>query len=124
MISEDLDNQIWNKERQIDVDEKIVKNIIEWFENIKTRPQMFYGEKNNPKLVENGMYWFQMAFINLGYRLPSSDALVRRNLHETTKSLADKLRKRGLSNEEIVGEIIDIEIESWKQLLKEITEKL
>ena len=118
MISKDLENQIWDKQGRVNIDEKIIENIIEWFENIKTRPQMFYG-KNDPKLVENGMYWFRMAFVHLGYISPSRNEMVKRKLNQGAKNLETQLRERGLSEEEIVSEIIDIEIEDWKQFLKE-----
>jgi hypothetical protein len=124
MISEDLEKQIWDKERRVDVDLQIIRGIIEWFENIKTRPQMFYGENDNPWLVENGMYWFHMAFTHLGYNFqPKENEIVKRNLHKNSLGLSHQLKNKELSNEEIVKEIIDIEIENWKQLLKELENK-
>ena len=84
---------------------------------------MFYGEKDIPQLVENGMYWFHMAFTHLGYHFqPENNEIRKRNLHGSAKSLERQLRERGLSDKEIVDEIIDIEIENWKQLLKEVRE--
>ena len=121
MMSEEFQKRFSDKERLTEVDVSVIENIIRWFENIKTRPLMFYGESDNPKLVENGMYWFQMALVHLGYNFqPKENEIVKRNLHRTAKGLEQQLRERGLTDEEIVREIIDIEIENWKQLLKEI----
>jgi len=101
------------------IDTETIQKIIAWLENVKTRPQMFFSAID-PESVEKGLYWFHMAFVNLDYNFPPSKSIVaERGLGENTMKLSEQLKKRNMSNTEIVEEILDIEINSWKQFLVE-----
>ena len=101
------------------IDTETIQKIIAWLENVKTRPQKFFGAIE-PESVENGLYWFQMAFVNLDYNFPPSKGFAaKRGLGENTMKLSEQLKKRDLSDAEIVEEILDIEINFWKQFLVE-----
>jgi hypothetical protein len=109
------------------VDEEKKKEVIEFLEHIKARPKMYIG-----RLDSEAMDCFIWAF-NFGCLLMRNDLkaiskadkkmsemreqyILERGWYKGCKGLPVELRKKGLSEEEIIQGLVEIEIEIWKNL--------
>jgi hypothetical protein len=98
-----------------------IPSLIEKLENIRRRPQVTIG-KIESELLEQHLWGFREAahiFAHMKYweqhlRIVEQVAYDRGWIMNL--SFPDDIRTRGLSEEEIIEEILIIEIESWKRL--------
>lgn len=119
-ISDSLYQRLHGLAPQATLSIEVVDNIIEWFENIRIRPKMFFGEANY-ETVTNGLYWFRMAFRHLAFDTdPKIDVGKERGWESNARGYWHHFQRKGLSEEEMADELIAIEIESWKKLRENI----
>jgi len=101
------------------IDTETIRKIIVWLENVKTRPPEFCDWFNSES-VKNGLYWFQSALVNLDYNFPSSKGIAAESeLDAGVTGLSEQSKARNLSDVEMTNEILEVEINSWKQFLAE-----
>jgi hypothetical protein len=109
------------------VDEEKKKEVITFLEHVKNRPKMYIG-----KLDAEKMDCFIWAF-NFGCLLIKNDEkslnkegkkmsemreqyILERGWYQGCKGLVVELRKKGLSEEEIIQGLVEIEVEIWKNI--------
>lgn len=98
----------------------VVDGIIEWFENVRIRPQMFFGDVTYQS-IGNGLYWFHMAFRHLSFEIdPKFDVGKARGWKSNAMGYLHDFQRKGLSEEEMADELLVIEIESWKRLREKL----
>ena len=115
-ISNSLYQRLHRLEPQAALPIEVVENIIEWLENVRTRPQVFFGDVSC-KAVGWGLYWFHMAFRHLAFDIdPKIDVGKARGWESNAMGYLHHFQRKGLSEEEMADELIAIEIESWKKL--------
>ncbi len=67
-ISDSLYQRLHGLSPQMPLPIEVLDNIIEWFENIRIRPQMFFGDVTYQS-IGNGLYWFHRAFRHLSFAI-------------------------------------------------------
>lgn len=96
-----------------------IEEIIAWLTNIRSRPQMFFVEYT-PDNVVNSLYWFHQGFLFSDYQYTLYQHHVwTQHGCDANRPVLD-LRERGISEENIVLEILDVEIEAWNHYLQEV----
>ena len=99
---------------------EVVEGIIAWFENVRSRPQMFFPSLT-PGIIGSGLYMFQMAFRHLAYDIePDIDVAIQRGWERNALGPVYQMRQRGMTDEQIVDEFLVIEIETWRRVLAKL----
>ena len=101
-----------------------MNGLIELLENIKARPLMYLGEYNFDRL--NCL----LTGIHLGYVITNevSDyskshkiVLSKRGWNPSSTLVHKDMEKNGLTEKEIVIELLEIEVETWKCIINKIS---
>ncbi|MBC8139531.1 MAG: hypothetical protein H8F28_26935 [Fibrella sp.] len=115
-IRERLYQTLSCKESKALSDERL-EEIIAWLISIRSRPQVFF-ETCTPESVLNSLYWFRNGFTLCGYKYAQYHYHVwEKHGCDPNRPVLD-LRERGISEEIIVQEILDVEIEAWGHCLQ------
>lgn len=99
-----------------------IANIVELLEAIRHRPGMYFGNVELAR-VEGFLFGFEMACPTLGHSFPHGlkwKIVEERRWQWPARglSLSGFLEERGLSDAQIVDELLAVEIECWKRALQ------
>jgi hypothetical protein len=109
------------------IDEEKKKQVITFLELVKNRPMMFIG-RLDAALMDRFINGFHQgcllmkddegAFGSEGKRMSEmrEQDILERGWYNGCKGLVVELRKKGLSEEEIIQGLVEIEIEIWKNI--------
>ncbi len=99
---------------------RIVQEIIRAYEQARVHPGLYYGNMaRNSQAVEVAMVHFNLAFHFMGIDTsPEVGILAARGWRKHNSfGVLGLMRQKGCSDEEMVAELIQIEIDSWTALL-------
>jgi hypothetical protein len=115
-ISDSLYKRLWNKEKTL-LPIDFIEDIIEWLENIRSRPRMFFIEES-PNGV-SAFSWFVRAVDMLGFDTdPECDIYQERGWRLNSFGYTPSMKEKGLTDKEMAQEMLTIEILTWKKLLE------
>jgi hypothetical protein len=96
-----------------------MSEITDLFENIKSRPLMYIGEYNVERLNCLLMGIHLGLVINKkinNYSTCRKHILVKRGWNSSSTLIHKDMEKQGLTETQIVQELLNIELETWKML--------
>jgi len=100
-----------------------IDKIIEFFKAVKTRPIMYFG-KYETDAVEIFTHGFYMSLSITNQSFPDleirKEASKNRGWNFNAMGIVPHMKKKGLSDEEMVRELISVEIETWKVFRKSL----
>lgn len=101
------------------MDNEHIDEFVDFFELVLARPLMYLG-KYDDHAIYLLIYGFHMALSITNHTFPNREIYAEiyksRNWHFNALGAVADMRKQGLSDEKIVKELIEIEIEAWKTL--------
>lgn len=99
-----------------------IEEIIRFLNHVKQKPNM-YVDKSDITSMESLIYGFNAgchimsdAINPLKHRDIIDQVKIDRGWHFSPVSVTVEMKKRGLSDEEIIQELLDIEIETWRRM--------
>lgn len=122
-----LDNRLYNrihgKGERNSIRAEDVELIIAWLENVQKRPHLFFYPFTS-HTVSNGFYFFNMAYCLLNYDTdPKCDVVAERGWESGSMGPTPHMKKIGMSDLQIIDELISIEIARRQKLLEKLTRK-
>ncbi len=96
------------------------RKIIRILEAVKSRPEMYVGKRDDPKEIQTflwGIHVICRTLTGVDYDFFREIAL-KRGWKNSPVGIVPSMREAGLSDEEIVTELITIDIEAYKQIFK------
>lgn len=94
-----------------------VDKIVEFFEAVKARPLMYFGKYSTDSVIAF-TYGFYMSLSITDQPFPDLDtqkkASKNRGWNFNALGIVPHMKEKGLSDKEMVRELISVEIEAWK----------
>lgn len=119
-----LKNDVLHNKFDLKMEQEKIERIIECLENFQKRPQMFAGGNGDIDAIRSFLNGFHFAFFAaFDYRITMWDefqkAHEKLDLKFNTLGFEGQLLAQGISKEEIIQKIIQVEIETWKLIRDE-----
>ena len=95
-------------------------NIIGQLENVYQRPALFIGRRDDVAGAVDFLAGFLTACDALGFRYSrdiSRHVIVENEWEPSSQGVWLQMREKGLSEEEIVKELVQLEIKGWQKLV-------
>lgn len=99
-------------------------NIIGQLENVHKRPALFIGRKDDVDGVINFLQGFLAACDALGFRYSrdiNRQVIIESDWETGAEGVWLQMRQKGMSEEEIVQELLRLEIKGWQKLVAILT---
>ena len=99
-------------------------NIIGQLENVHKRPALFIGRKDDVDGVINFLQGFLAACDSLGFRYSrdiNRQVIIESDWETGAEGVWLQMRQKGMSEEEIVQELLRLEIKCWQKLVAILT---
>lgn len=97
-----------------------IQNIIEVLESIRKYPTIYVGNVSPDSLLclLNGFYLGLKTSSNTHENYPNvmKEVLTKKGWNSPSPSFINQMREKNLSDEEVIKELLEIEIETWKIL--------
>ena len=99
------------------MDSEYTDKFIEFFEEVLARPLMYFGKNDADAVIifTHGLY---TSLYITNHSFPSEEIYrevsKNRGWHFNALGIIPDMKKKGLSDEEMVKELISVEIEAWK----------
>ncbi len=101
------------------MEQEKINKIIESLEYVLKRPKMYFGKDDDADLAASYLYGIRLAvfaLINFNKTIISAwhEAIIKRGHWLSPRAVSKELKEEGYENNQIVIEVIEIEIETWK----------
>jgi hypothetical protein len=98
-----------------------LNGIVRWLERVNSRVGMYIGPTDNVPVAQAFLQGYRMACDAVGYSY-TLDAyqteVESRGWERQATGLVPQMRARGASDDRIVRELFEVEIQTWKRLLE------